>query len=444
MTDLSFDGRSFKKLPMSYRITQLHAREVLDSRGNPTIEVEARLSDGSEGRSIVPSGASTGIHEALELRDGDATRYLGKGTLKAVRNVREILAPLVCEKPIADISTLDKWMIDKDGTHQKSSLGGNAILGVSLAFAHAVAQAEKLPLYDVIRQWMGRKPTEMALPVPLMNIINGGVHADNGLAIQEFMIVPHGFERFSEALRAGAEVFHHLKKILHKKGLSTGVGDEGGFAPALTSNEKALELICDAVASAGYELGKQISLALDVAASSFYDAQTKQYTMAGQKWEGLDLVEYYSGLVEKFPILSIEDGLEEDDWAGWNALTTKIGKRTQLVGDDLFVTQESRLKRGIEAKTANAILIKVNQVGTLSETIRTMNLARENGYRSVVSHRSGESEDVTIAHLAVGSGCGQIKTGSASRSERIAKYNELLRIEERTRAAGNPLPFAKL
>ncbi len=429
---------------MAYKISQLHAREVLDSRGNPTLEVEATLSDGSFGSSIVPSGASTGIHEALELRDADAQRYLGKGTLQAARNVNDTIAKLVCGKEIPDVTTLDRWMLEKDGTHQKSKLGGNAMLGVSMAYAHAVAVSRKIPLYQLFQEWMGRKPSDMALPVPLMNIINGGVHADNGLAIQEFMIVPHGFPKFSEALRAGAEIFHHLKKILHKKGLSTGVGDEGGFAPALTSNEKALELICEAVNAAKYQLGKQVSLALDVAASSFYDTGTKLYSMAGEKWDRVRLVNYYQTLVEQFPIVSIEDGLEEDDWAGWHSLTEKIGKRTQLVGDDLFVTQEARLKRGIEEKTANAILIKVNQVGTVSETIQTMNMAKQAGYRCVVSHRSGESEDVTIAHLAVGSGSGQIKTGSASRSERIAKYNELLRIEERSAAKGQAIPFAQL
>ncbi|MBY0370159.1 phosphopyruvate hydratase, partial [bacterium] len=359
-------------------------------------------------------------------------------------NVNKTLAPLVCGKEIANIAALDKWMLDADGTHQKAKLGGNALLGVSLAYARALATSRKIPLYKQIQEWMGRTDKDLALPVPLMNILNGGVHADNGLAIQEFMIVPHGFAKFSEALRAGAEVFHHLKKILHSKGLATGVGDEGGFAPAITSNEKALELITEAVSKAGYQMGKQISLALDVAASSFYDTGTKLYSMAGEKWDRDRLVEYYAGLVKQFPIVSIEDGLEEDDWTGWKSLTEKIGKTTQLVGDDLFVTQVGRLKQGIESKTANAILIKVNQVGTLSETIDTMNLARQAGYRQVVSHRSGESEDVCIAHLAVGSGCGQIKTGSASRSERLAKYNELLRIEERAEAAGNPIPFARL
>ena len=439
---MSFAVAAFR--PFGMQIKSIHAREVLDSRGNPTVEVEAVLNDGTFGSSIVPSGASTGIHEALELRDGDAKRYLGKGTLKAVENINKILAPVVCGKEIADIAALDKWMLAADGTQQKSKLGGNALLGVSLAYARALATSRKIPLYRQIQEWMGRSDSELALPVPLMNIINGGVHADNGLAIQEFMIVPHGFGKFSEALRAGAEVFHHLKKILHAKGLATGVGDEGGFAPALTSNEKALESVCEAIQKAGYELGKQISLALDVAASSFYDGATKQYTMAGEKWDRPRLVEYYAGLIEKFPIVSIEDGLEEDDWTGWKALTDRIGKTTQLVGDDLFVTQVRRLKQGIEEKTANAILIKVNQVGTLSETIDTMNLAKQAGYRSVVSHRSGESEDVSIAHLAVGSGCGQIKTGSASRSERIAKYNELLRIEERSAAGGKSIPFARL
>ncbi len=428
---------------MTHRISQLHSREVLDSRGNPTIEVEAVLADGSFGRSIVPSGASTGIHEALELRDGDAARYLGKGTQKAVQIVNKDLAALVCNRDIADLATLDRWMIEKDGTHQKKNLGGNAILGVSLAYAQAVAVSRKIPLYLLIQEWMGRSTSELALPVPLMNIINGGVHADNGLAIQEFMIVPHGFDTFSNALRAGAEIFHHLKKIIHSKGLSTGVGDEGGFAPALTSNETALDLICEAVRAAKYQLGTQVSLALDVAASSFYDAGSKSYAMAGEKWDRDRLIGYYAKLVESYPIVSIEDGLEEDDWAGWVSLTEKIGRKTQLVGDDLFVTQADRLSRGIEEKAANAILIKVNQVGSLSETIQTMNLAKAKGYRSVVSHRSGESEDVTIAHLAVGSGCGQIKTGSASRSERIAKYNELLRIEERSILAGHRIKFSK-
>ncbi len=428
---------------MSLQINHLHAREVIDSRGNPTVEVEATLSDGSFGSAIVPSGASTGIHEALELRDADKSRYMGKGTLKAVKNVNEVLAPLVKGKAIADIAALDRWIIEADGTQQKSKLGGNALLGVSLAYARAVSQSRKLPLYEVIREWMGRTSSEMALPVPLMNIINGGCHANNGLAIQEFMIVPHGFSRFSEALRAGAEVFHNLKKILDKGGFATGVGDEGGFAPALESNDKALELICDAIAAAKYEVGTQISLALDVAASSFYEGGTKQYSISGEKWDRAHLIEYYGMLLSKFPIVSIEDGLEEDDWSGWHALTDRYGAQTQLVGDDLFVTQVNRLKRGIEDNVANAVLIKVNQVGTLSETIDTMNLAKSSGYRCVVSHRSGESEDVTIAHLAVGSGSGQIKTGSASRSERIAKYNELLRIEERTAAAGKPIPFAK-
>jgi enolase len=428
---------------MKYRITHLHSREVLDSRGNPTIEVEVQLADGSKGSAIVPSGASTGIHEALELRDGDASRYLGKGVLKAVQIVQKQIAPLVVDKEIASIEALDRWMLDADGTHQKSQLGGNSILGVSLAFSHAVAASRKIPLYKLIGEWMGRSESEFKLPVPLMNILNGGVHADNGLAIQEFMVVPHGFESFSESLRAGAEIFHHLKKILHKKGLSTGVGDEGGFAPAMTSNEKALDLICEAIGAAGYDLGKQVALALDVAASSFFDTETKVYSMAGEKWDRNRMVDYYASLIGKYPIVSIEDGLEEDDWSGWAALTQKIGNRTQLVGDDLFVTQVARLQKGMDQGTANAILIKVNQVGSVSETIHTMNLAKEKGYACVVSHRSGESEDVTIAHLAVGSGCGQIKTGSASRSERIAKYNELLRIEERALSSGHKIGYAK-
>lgn len=418
-------------------IAKVHGREVLDSRGNPTVEVEVTLKDGSFGRAIVPSGASTGQREVLELRDGDPKRYLGKGVLTAVKSVNDTLARLLSGKTVPDIATLDKWMNEADGTPQKGKLGANAILGVSMAYVHAVAQSRKTPLYLVINEMMGVPASEMKLPVPLMNIINGGLHANNGLEFQEFMIVPHGFDRFSEALRAGTEVFQHLKKKLHDKHLSTAVGDEGGFAPALKDNREAVEYICAAIKAAGYTLGKHVSLAMDVAASSFYDEHKKQYSLGNRD----QLMGFYGELLREYPIVSIEDGLEENDWTGWRELTQKFGAKTQLVGDDLFVTQAQYVRRGIEEKVANAVLIKVNQVGTLSETFETMALCRKAGYGAVTSHRSGETEDVTIAHLAVGSGCGQIKTGSLSRSERTAKYNELLRIEEWARANSKSLPY---
>jgi enolase len=428
-------------------IASLHGREVLDSRGNPTVEVEVHLSDGSQARAIVPSGASKGQHEALELRDGDPKRYLGKGTLKAVHNVNETLAKLLVGKAFTDVQHLDTLMLEADGTSQKSKLGANAMLGVSLAYVNAIAVSQERPLYLVINEMMGLTTEDMLLPVPLMNILNGGQHANNGLEIQEFMIVPHGFPSFAEALRAGCEIFHHLKKSLEEKKFSTAVGDEGGFAPALKSNEQALELILEAIQIAGYEPGKQVALALDVASSSFFSAKEQKYHLryGGQSvLDSAGLIEFYGDLLKRFPIVSIEDGLDEDDWAGWKQLTTRFGKQVQLVGDDLFVTQRARVERGIEEGCANAVLVKVNQVGTLKETFETMLLCRKSQYRTVTSHRSGETEDVTIAHLAVGSGCGQIKTGSASRSERTAKYNELLRIEANAGAKGHPLALARV
>jgi enolase len=429
---------------MSYKVSKVHGREILDSRGNPTIEVEITLADGSWGRAMVPSGASTGEHEALELRDGDPKRFLGKGTLKAVKNVNEVLSKLIEGKSFQSVRDLDQLTLEADGTPQKGKYGANALLGVSLAFVHAVANQQKRPLFWVINEMLGLTEKDLKLPVPLMNILNGGLHANNGLEIQEFMIVPHGFETFHEALRSGCEVFQHLKKKLHDLHLSTAVGDEGGFAPILKSNEQALEFVSEAVQKAGYQLGKQISLALDVAASSFFDKNSQRYLLnySGKtRISREELMSYYAGLLEKFPLVSIEDGLDENDWAGWRQLTEKFGKRTQLVGDDLFVTQPSRVSKGISEKVANSVLIKVNQIGTLTETFDTMLLCRKNGYTAVASHRSGETEDVTIAHLAVGSGCGQIKTGSVSRSERTAKYNELLRIEEWAKTHHKSIPY---
>jgi enolase len=429
---------------MSYKVSKIHGREILDSRGNPTIEVELTLADGSWGRAMVPSGASTGEHEALELRDGDPKRFLGKGTLKAVRNVNEVLSKLIEGKSFNSVRDLDQLTLQADGTPQKAKYGANALLGISLAFVHAVANQQKRPLFWVMNEMLGLSEKDLKLPVPLMNILNGGLHANNGLEIQEFMIVPHGFDTFHEALRSGCEVFQHLKKKLHELHLSTAVGDEGGFAPILKNNEQALEFISEAVQKAGYQLGKQISLALDVAASSFFDKNSQQYSLnySGKAKIGREeLMNYYAGLLEKFPMVSIEDGLDENDWAGWRQLTEKFGKRTQLVGDDLFVTQPSRVSKGISEKVANSVLIKVNQIGTLSETFDTMLLCRKNEYTAVASHRSGETEDVTIAHLAVGSGCGQIKTGSVSRSERTAKYNELLRIEEWAKTHRKVIPY---
>ena len=404
-------------------IVWLHAREVLDSRGNPTVEAEVGLDSGVLGRAIVPSGASTGEHEALELRDGDVKRYLGKGVIKAVEHVRDQIAPALIGMDASDQASIDGALIQLDGTAMKSNLGANAILAVSMAVARAAAEAHELPLY----RYLGGVSAQ-TLPVPLMNIINGGAHADNNLDIQEFMIVPAGFTRFEDALRAGVEVFHNLKKILHGKGKATNVGDEGGFAPSLDSADEALSLILEAIGKAGYEPGKQIFLALDCAASEFFDKKAGTYTYENKARSSAEMVELYASWTKKYPLVSIEDGLAEDDWDGWKALTDKIGASTQLVGDDLFVTQTARLKRGIESGTANSILVKLNQIGSISETLDAVQTAQHAGYTAIISHRSGESEDAFIADLAVATNAGQIKTGSASRSDRIAKYNQLLRI----------------
>lgn len=427
----------------SFQIKKIKAREVLDSRGNPTVEAEVTLSTGDTGRATVPSGASKGVHEALELRDGDKSRFLGKGVLKAVEVIHRKFRPELEGKSFSSVNEVDAVMLAMDGTTQKSNLGANSILAVSMAFTHAVAAARKLPLFMVINEMMGRKPSEMALPVPLMNVLNGGQHANNGLEIQEFMIVPHGFSSFSTALRAGAEVFQHLKQDLHDKHLSTAVGDEGGFAPVLESNVVALRLLAKAIEKAGYKLGDQISLALDVASSSFYSTDSKTYQIGKTSIGSKEMIALYETYLKEFPLVSIEDGLEEDDWQGWSELTRRIGDKTQLVGDDLFVTQKTRVEKGMEMKAANAVLIKVNQVGSLKETFETMNLCRSKEWGAVTSHRSGETEDITISHLAVGSGCGQIKTGSLSRGERTAKYNELLRIEEWAKENGKEIPYAQ-
>jgi enolase len=404
-------------------IVWLHAREVLDSRGNPTVEAEVGLDSGVLGRAIVPSGASTGEHEALELRDGDPKRYLGKGVTKAVEHVRDQIAPALIGMDASDQTSIDAALIQLDGTAMKSNLGANAILAVSMAVARAAADAHELPLY----RYLGGVNAQ-TLPVPLMNIINGGAHADNNLDIQEFMIVPAGFTRFEDALRAGVEVFHNLKKILHGKGKATNVGDEGGFAPSLDSADEALSLILEAIGKAGYEPGKQIFLALDCAASEFFDKKAGTYKYETKARSSAEMIELYASWTKKYPLVSIEDGLAEDDWDGWKALTDKLGATTQLVGDDLFVTQTQRLKRGIDSGTANSILVKLNQIGSISETLDAVQTAQHAGYTAIISHRSGESEDAFIADLAVATNAGQIKTGSASRSDRIAKYNQLLRI----------------
>jgi enolase len=406
-------------------ITYVHAREILDSRGNPTVEVEVLTRSGFFGRAAVPSGASTGEYEAVELRDGDKRRYLGKGVLKAVENVTEKIGPKLLGLDTTAQAEIDRLLLELDGTETKSNLGANALLGVSLAVAKAGAESVGLPLYRYLGgSWTNR------LPVPMMNVINGGAHADNNLDIQEFMVMPIGAKSFKEGLRSGVEVFHSLKKVLNARNLSTGVGDEGGFAPNLKSNQEALDLLIEAIEKAGFEPGKDIGLALDVAASSFF--KDGKYNLAGEGRQiGSDeMVRYLAGLAEKYPIVSIEDGLDENDWGGFVNLTAAIGSKVQIVGDDLFVTNPKRLQTGIEKKAANAILIKLNQIGTLSETLETMRVARANGFRSVVSHRSGETEDSTIADLAVATGCGQIKTGSACRTDRVCKYNQLLRIED--------------
>jgi enolase len=410
---------------MMTEIVWLHAREVLDSRGNPTVEAEVGLDGGSLGRAIVPSGASTGEHEALELRDGDAGRYLGKGVSRAVDHVRDIIAPTLIGMDATDQSAIDAALLALDGTPTKSHLGANAILAVSMACARAAALGHDLPLY----RYLGGVGA-VTLPVPLMNVINGGAHADNNLDIQECMIVPAGFDRFEDALRAGVETFHHLKKLLHSRGKATNVGDEGGFAPSLDNHDEALALLIEAITKAGYKPGEQIFLALDVAASEFFDKKTNQYDFEGKPRSAQDMVEVYANWVAKYPLISIEDGLAEDDWDGWKKLTDKLGAKTQLVGDDLFVTQTARLQRGIKEGIANSILVKVNQIGSLTETLDAVRTAQHARYTAIISHRSGESEDSFIADLAVATNAGQIKTGSASRSDRIAKYNQLLRIAD--------------
>jgi len=408
-----------------FKITELFAREILDSRGNPTIEVDCLLDSGASGRAAVPSGASTGSREALELRDGDKKRYLGKGVTQAVENVNTTIAAEVEGMDAREQAMIDLVMKQLDGTENKASLGANATLGVSMAVARAAAEGSGLPLF----LYLGG-PGARTLPVPMMNVINGGMHADNNLDIQEFMIIPAGFATFSEALRAGVETFHHLKSILHEKKLTTAVGDEGGFAPDLKSNAEALDLILAAIDKAGYKAGEQIYLGLDVAASEFYDKGIYDLSGDSRKLSSAEMIAYYQELRGRYPIISIEDGMAEGDWDGWDALTRALGSTTQLVGDDLFVTNPEIFAKGIARGIANAILIKVNQIGTLTETLEAIEMAKRAGYRSVVSHRSGETEDSTIADLAVGTNAGQIKTGSASRSDRIAKYNQLLRIEE--------------
>ena len=406
-------------------IEAIGAREILDSRGNPTIEVEVLLTDDAFGRAAVPSGASTGAFEAHESRDGDKKRYLGKGVLNAVTAVLDEVDEKLAGLDSRDQRAVDAALIELDGTPNKERIGANAILGVSLATARAAADSEELQLYEYLGQNEG-----VTLPVPLMNIINGGAHADTGVDIQEFMIVPLGAESFTEALRWGVEVYHNLKSLLHSRGLSTGLGDEGGFAPELATNAAALDLIAEAVAKAGYELGKDIALALDVAATEFYSEETGKYTFEGQERTTDEMIEYYAGLVAKYPLVSIEDPLAEDDWAGWTKITAELGEKVQLVGDDLYVTNPTRLQKGIDEKAGNAILVKVNQIGTLTETRDAVALAQSHGMKAIISHRSGETEDTFIADLAVATNAGQIKTGAPARSERVAKYNQLLRIEE--------------
>jgi len=408
-------------------ITEIYAREILDSRGNPTIEVEVYLDSGELGTAIVPSGASTGAFEAVELRDGDKERYLGKGVLKAVANINDVIAPEIIGFDATDQVGIDETMIELDGTENKAKLGANAILGVSIAVANAAAESLGLPLY----QYLGGVNAKQ-LPVPMLNILNGGSHADNNVDIQEFMIMPVGAKSYKEGLRMGVEIYHNLKKVLKSKGLATGVGDEGGFAPNLSSNEEALKMIVEAVELAGYKPGVDIKLALDCAATEFYNTDKKIYELTG---EGVtktskEMVDYYEGLVEKYPIISIEDGHDEEDWDGWKLMTDRLGDRIQIVGDDLFVTNTVRLKRGIDNKTANSILVKLNQIGTITETLDTIEMAKRAGYTTVISHRSGETEDTTIADVAVAVNSGQIKTGAPARTDRVAKYNQLLRIED--------------
>ncbi len=418
---------------MSY-IVEVHARQILDSRGNPTIEVDVLTDDGVIGRAAVPSGASTGIHEAVELRDGDKKKYGGKGVLKAVKNVNDIIADAIVGYDIAQQAAIDQAMIDLDATPNKSKLGANAILAVSMAVAKAAAEEAGLPLY----RYVGGTNAK-TLPVPMMNILNGGAHADNKIDFQEFMIQPVGASSFSEGLRWGVEIFHALKTVLKKKGFSTNVGDEGGFAPNIQSNEEAIETVLAAIGLAGFKTGSQVTIAMDAANSELWDGKKKKYVFkksSGKAISSDELVKFWESWVKKYPIVSIEDGMAEDDWNGWAALTQAIGNKVQLVGDDLFVTNVERLQTGIDKKIANALLVKVNQIGTITETINAVSLAQNNGYNTIMSHRSGETEDVTIADLAVALNCGQIKTGSASRTDRIAKYNQLLRIEEELGSTG--------
>ncbi|MFM8711418.1 MAG: phosphopyruvate hydratase [Sphingomonadales bacterium] len=412
---------------MSY-IAEVFARQILDSRGNPTVEVDLITEEGAVGRAAVPSGASTGIHEAVELRDGDKKNYLGKGVLQAVDNVNKKIAPLLLGYDVADQTGLDEMMIQLDGTSNKSKLGANAMLAVSMAAAKAAAEEAALPLF----RYVGGTNAKV-LPMPMMNILNGGAHADNKIDFQEFMVMPVGASNFSEGLRWGVEIFHALKNVLKKKGYSTNVGDEGGFAPNIQSNEEAIEMVLTAIDAAGYKAGSQIKIAMDAANSELWNSKKKKYVFhksSGKEMSSEQLVKYWEGWIKKYPICSIEDGMAEDDWAGWQMLTEAVGDRCQLVGDDLFVTTVTRLQQGIDKQIGNALLVKVNQIGTLTETINAVTLAQHNGYNTIMSHRSGETEDSTIADLAVALNCAQIKTGSASRSDRMAKYNQLIRIEE--------------
>jgi enolase len=412
---------------MSY-IIEVHARQILDSRGNPTVEVDVLTDEGAMGRAAVPSGASTGIHEAVELRDNDKKKYVGKGVIKAVKNVNDHIAKAVEGFDVSAQAAIDQMMIELDGTANKGKLGANAILAVSMAVAKAAAEEANLPLYRYIGGTNAK-----TLPIPMMNIINGGAHADNKIDFQEFMVMPIGAPNFSEGLRWGVEIFHHLKSVLKKKGFSTNVGDEGGFAPNIQSNEEAIETVLEAIHAAGYKTGSQIAIAMDAANSELWDAKKKKYVFhksSGKELSSDQLVKYWEKWVKQYPIISIEDGMAEDDWNGWKALTQAIGDKCQLVGDDLFVTNVDRLQMGIDKKIGNGLLVKVNQIGTLTETINAVTLAQHNGYNTIMSHRSGETEDTTIADLAVALNCGQIKTGSASRTDRMAKYNQLIRIEE--------------
>jgi enolase len=418
---------------MSY-IVEVKARQILDSRGNPTVEVDVLTDEGAMGRAAVPSGASTGIHEAVELKDNDKKKYLGRGVLKAVKNVNTLIADNIIGFDVTSQAAIDQVMIDLDGTPNKAKLGANAILAVSMAAARAAAEEANLPLYRYIGGTNAR-----TLPMPMMNILNGGAHADNKIDFQEFMIMPVGAPSFSEGLRWGVEIFHQLKSTLKKKGYSTNVGDEGGFAPNIQSNEEAIETVLEAITAAGYKAGTQIAIAMDAANSELWNAKKKKYVFhksSGKEMSSDQLVKYWESWVKKYPIVSIEDGMAEDDWAGWKNLTETIGSKCQLVGDDLFVTNVTRLQTGIDKKIANGLLVKVNQIGTLTETINAVSLAQHNGYNTIMSHRSGETEDTTIADLAVALNCGQIKTGSASRTDRMAKYNQLIRIEEQLGETG--------